>query len=1737
MRNGFGGILKRFGSGRGKHVFARLTAVGILWASGAASAEPALTFVRDTPYCYVSTTGRVSTATFTVELWFKQTSFDGENQLFTQDNVGTGRIFLYTRNGKPYFQVSGNGLTGNTNLTASTWYHFACVRDASGYGTVYINGQAVTSPTYLNTDAPPSVTVTIGLLLRSKSGFRGNLSDVRIWNVARSQAEIQASMNVRLRGTESGLAHYWPFDEGTGTTVYDRAGNADGTVIGATWNNGADDLPITAPSGSWISSSGGNWSDTANWLSGSPAQGVNVAAYFTNNPPTAITVNNDGAGLALQRLTANSTHGIVFTGNTLALTNIYLSSKIATTNGSHTFALPLQTSVRGLFIETVTPGALTFSGVIGGSGCLSVNSATNGGGSVTLAGANTYTGTTAVGCGTLRVATLADGGQPSAVGASAADASNLAIGPGTLHYTGPAATINRGITPNPGSGKAALLDLDSDLTLTGQILAQSGAFIKRGPGTLTLAGAEQNVLGIIYSSNINGIAPYPDNGDSPANGFGAFEITDGKVILGASGQTNRVTGEVVIGGYTTALSGRETTGELVITGGYTRIDSYLDIGHHNGNTTTAPTPLHPRLTLLDGKLSAWGLIIGFGYETNQNTQPVLDIGGGNFQVDGQIRFGDQRGSETSPVLATMNLRGGSFVHTSASEGVQFGYRSPAANGGINIYGGLFDEYTDLRMGMNGSVSHLNLHGGVLRMRNITASTGDEYLLFDGCTLQPRTAGYTLSGLTAAYVSTNGAVIDTSLASYTVAQDLLTDSGLGGAADGGLVKLGTNTLTFTSYGSTYTGPTIISNGTLCIAGSLPADNALLVISNAEALVGGSATQTVTAARLTLDGNAKLGFAFALDGSTNDRLTVSTTPVIGAGSGISLYQPNSRLPFTKNGTYTLLSCSGDAPAVANLSCANDVYGKTYAFAVSGGNLTVTIGTDASTASVWKTNGSGNWSDANNWTVAPVSQAAVRFDEALSAPATVTVAGQTAGDLFFNNVKSYTLAGSGLALKSGAAVNVESGSHTISAPLTLAGDTAITLSSGAGICLGTVNGASSALTIQGNGTLSLTGTPNVVALSLDVNSVAFSNAMTITAPVALGRTATMSQPLNTSVMLSNTVSGAAGITKTGAGLLSLTASNTYSGVTTVNGGTLAVSSLANGGLPSAIGASSSASANLNLNGGTLRYTGPATAVNRGLIVNPGSGKAAILRLDNNLTLSGWINNASGALIKTGPGTLRYTLANGASTIGAASSASLGTQGPYPANGDAPANGFGSLTVAQGKAVFGAPGQTNYFNGEATVGAYTTSQAGQETTGELEFIDGYSVFSSYLDIGYYNGTTLTAPTPLQPTVTLSGGTVSAVGVIIAFGYNYFGSAYPNTHAVLNIAGGTLTVSGDFRFGDQPGSDMLATINVTSGALIHTSTSYGMGSIRGGNNTLNLNGGLVDEYMDLKMGANGSTSRVNLCGGVLRVRNITGGTGSEYLTFNGGTLQPRAAGQTMADALLSSVVSTNGAVIDTSLASYTIAQKLTHDPILGDTPDGGLLKLGANALTVTATNTFTGPINVRAGLLKAHVSSTNDLAVATNACFDAFAERATVGDLTGEGLLTNGVIALTGRLDAGTNGAPAGARMTIANLSLVGGATFACDWTTNALGQVTNDFVTVTGTLAPEGAGTFDLGRTEADPISLPFALTVMSYGSLSGRFSGWKAVNTGIPAAKHVATVVTAANGFVTLEVRYGGTVLLLH
>src|SRR5262249_33916196 len=81
--------------------------------------------------------------------------------------------------------------------------------------------------------------------------FNGAIDDIRLWNTARSQAAIQASMNARLIGNESGLVGYWTLDEASGNTALDATANASHGTLGG--GNSAN-VPTRIPTGAQTSS-------------------------------------------------------------------------------------------------------------------------------------------------------------------------------------------------------------------------------------------------------------------------------------------------------------------------------------------------------------------------------------------------------------------------------------------------------------------------------------------------------------------------------------------------------------------------------------------------------------------------------------------------------------------------------------------------------------------------------------------------------------------------------------------------------------------------------------------------------------------------------------------------------------------------------------------------------------------------------------------------------------------------------------------------------------------------------------------------------------------------------------------------------------------------------------------------------------------------------------------------------------------------------------------------------------------------------------------------------------------------------------------------------------------------------------------------------------------------------------------------------------------------------------------
>ncbi len=133
---------------------------------------------------------------------------------------------------------------------------------------------------------------------------------------------------------------------------------------------------------------------------------------------------------------------------------------------------------------------------------------------------------------------------------------------------------------------------------------------------------------------------------------------------------------------------------------------------------------------------------------------------------------------------------------------------------------------------------------------------------------------------------------------------------------------------------------------------------------------------------------------------------------------------------------------------------------------------------------------------------------------------------------------------------------------------------------------------------------------------------------------------------------IAGSIGIIKTNSGTLTINNNNTYTGQTVFGAGTIAVSTLPNGGLPGPLGGASNNSSNLLFVGGALATTADITT-DRGLTLS-GLGGTLYVTNGTTLTLNGVIagaanltNNGTGKLVLAGASTMTSNIVINAGTV----------------------------------------------------------------------------------------------------------------------------------------------------------------------------------------------------------------------------------------------------------------------------------------------------------------------------------------------------------------------------------------------------------------------------------------------------------------------------------------------------------
>jgi autotransporter-associated beta strand protein len=311
------------------------------------------------------------------------------------------------------------------------------------------------------------------------------------------------------------------------------------------------------------------------------------------------------------------------------------------------------------------------------------------------------------------------------------------------------------------------------------------------------------------------------------------------------------------------------------------------------------------------------------------------------------------------------------------------------------------------------------------------------------------------------------------------------------------------------------------------------------------------------------------------------------------------------------------------------------------------------------------------------------------------------------------------------------------------------------------------------------------------------------------------------NGSLTISNQIidsTSTSGLTKSGPGTLVLSNNdNTYSGVTTINGGILSVSSLAPGGSPSSIGESNNGPSNLQFYGGTLQYTGAATSTDRDFTVGPQGGTI-------DASGSGALNLSSVATVgfadPTTPSAVTFTL-TGTSTAANSFSPLLSDPGTGQNVLNLIKNGGGTWVLPN----------ANTYSGGTTINAgvlsvQNTTPSGSATGSGAVTVNANGTLGG---VGFVGGpVTVNAGGSLAPgdgpgTLTINNNVVLNTGVNLGNTAAGLGFAL-NTPSVSGGSGGNdfATLSGNLTI--NPDLTLQATPGTAFGAGTYVLMHYGTG-------------------------------------------------------------------------------------------------------------------------------------------------------------------------------------------------------------------------------------------------------------------------------------------------------------------------
>lgn len=1392
--------------------------------------------------------------------------------------------------------------------------------------------------------------------------------------------------------------------------------------------------------------------------------------------------------------------GYTLTGGTLTLAGT--DPSFTTTAGT--------TSIDS--VVNITTGGLIKNG--GGTLTLTADNSFNGGidlngGALSLQGANTFTGAININSGTLVVSgdsALGDSANEIIIssggltgGTTGGDLSNRTVnltgGQVTIRGTGVYETFFTGI----GGVSAQHLWNDSNNYEGKTSFVGSGSFTSIADlGTASSLGAPVTVAdGTIHfqsPNQHNATLSYLGDGDTsdrnwtinPGSGPGGIRPN----LVNAGTGTLTLNGDIALGG------GSGNTAQF--TAGSADLELTGVISSNNGRPVTFAANAGQTVRVSGDSTFAGAAVIG-GAGTVEassiaNTGIASSLGAGSgVSISGHLSYtgaaasSDRNWSLSNGTLANdgtgaLDLGGDMTIAGISTLGGSFTGADNTFSGTISGTGSLRSDgdATWVLSGTNTYTGDTIVDNGELRAGNAGAFAGSDSYVVNGGTLNLNSFDQTIETLDG-----SGGEVALGSATLTLEGDQSVSSTYAGSitGSGGLTKQGGSELTLTGA-STYTGDTVLLGGTLNLDFSDPGSttstniigsgstlNMAGGVLNVLGADGANNTQTFDGLNITA-GNNTIEAVSGVGGS----MTVNLGTITRSG-GLA----NFNLPENGNITTTNASLGGWAT----------VNGSDYA-KVEGGNILAfeeSDYTDKDNAANWLDGEFITDVDGFFGTVSGSKQlGGLRYTQPVSTTVEIGT-GETLGVdgaiLVSPSVENFNQLITGGSITGGAdgdlgirqnsegnfTIDSQIVDHTPGTPtgFVKAGTGLVTLGNGDNSYTGATTIAQGVLSVD---TIANGGVNSGIGASAADSSNLWLEGGTLrytggTASSDRGFTFVKSGDIlgagievteaGTNFTFSGLVTSPddATLTKSGAGTLTLAnGANDYVGGTIVTGGLLSVDTLADGGLVSGIGMSSSDAANLVLDGGGLQYTGGTIEIDRGLTLgaegNDTSGTIEVTDSGTTLTFAGTIDEGTvGQLIKEGDGTLVLSgttnyrggnivnagvlRAGGDNTLGAPTSVRATNVAAGATldlnnfdNWIGPLNGEGDVTLGTGTL------QIHRGNGNFS-GAISGDGGVLRTGGGTQTFNGAN--NTYTGVTRLEGGNLSVDT------LANGGVASGIGQSDAASANLV-----LINAALIYTGGDVTTDRGFTVAGT-GIVNVADANTT---LEFTGDAIGTGGLRkDGPGTL------------LMSGTNTYTSNTHVTGGILRA-------GSNQAFGNRGMFLNNTAGV---------LLDLNG--FDNSVGFLN-----------GGGANGGNIELDTATLTLDfaagGAAAYAGAISGSGGLVvDGHPN---------------FIQRLTGSDssYTGPTVINSGTLEVVSLADGGMNSSIGASTAAAGNLILDGGTLDYIgdgDSTNREFTLGTND-----STLASSGAGTIEYSHT--GPVTLtgtdtPRTLTLDGTNTGDNRFS----------------------------------------